>query len=287
MEQYKPEKWFSSVFYENSRPGILYLYKISGEKTDALRAMHAHPDIVEIMYIQAGRGIYHIGSGHYIVNAGDLIIVNANVLHEEYLGETSLRLYSMGISNLHLKNMAVNTMLKPGKSPILRNSKDSRRCGQLLDMIYQLNADRHAGRDESCYYLLRSLISILCNSEMDSEDSPAGGWEQNTLVESICLYIGSNYEKPITLQMLADTFHMSKYHLSHIFRAQTGISVTDFILHRRIGEAQSKLLETDSPVSQISEAVGFENVGYFNRQFKRIVKMTPMEYRRSSLSHPK
>lgn len=281
MEQYKPEKRFSSVFYENSHPSVLYLYNIFGEKTDVLRAMHAHPDTIEVMYVKAGRGVYLIGSKRYIVSAGDLIVINANVLHEESLGEASLQLYSMGIVNLRLKGLPPNTILQEGQSPVLRSSANTQFCGQIMEMIYRLNAEKQAGRDESCYYLLRSLVSILYSSEKTAEREKAETGQGGVLAESVCMYINANYEKPLTLQILAELFHVNKYYLSHVFREHMNVTVTEFILHRRIGEAQSELLETDYPIAQISDRVGFSSVGYFNRQFKKLVHMTPMEYRRT------
>lgn len=280
MEQYKPQKRFSSVFYENSQPGILYIYRISGEKSDALRAIHSHTDMTEIIYVLKGTGVYLIGTRRYIVGEGDIIILNSNVIHEEYLGEKSLHVISLGISNLRLKNLPSNTLLRNDQLPILRKSETSLYCGKLIEMIYWSNAEKIEGRDESCHYLLRALITTLSNNALKKNSEAIQG-QSHALTDSICLYINNNFDKELSLNTLAKLFHVNKYHLSHIFKDNMQISITDYILHRRIGEAQSKLLETDYSISQISDYVGFSNIGYFDRQFKKIVGMTPNEYRNS------
>lgn len=278
MEQYKPQKRFSSVFYENSQPGILYIYRISGEKSDALRAIHSHTDMTEIIYVLKGTGFYLIGTRRYIVGEGDIIILNSNVIHEEYLGEKSLHVISLGINNLRLKGLPSNTLLRDDQLPILRKSKTTLYCGKLIEMIYWSNAERIKGRDESCHYLLRALITTLCNNALKKGKEKIQR-QGRALTDSICLYINNNFDKELSLNVLAALFHVNKYHLSHVFKDNMQISITDYILHRRIGEAQSKLLETDYSISQISDYVGFSNIGYFDRQFKKIVGMTPNEYR--------
>lgn len=236
--------------------------------------------MTEIIYILKGTGVYLIGTRRYIVSEGDIIILNPNTIHEEYLGEKGLSLLSLGITNLRLKNVPVFSLIKEDQFPIIRKGEHSHYCGKLIEMIYWEHASRIPGKDESCQHLLRALITTLHFSA--KKKSPEGLLSQGRiLTDSICIYINNNYDKELSLSVLSDIFHVSKYHLSHVFKDNMKISVTDYILHRRIGEAQSKLLETELSISQISDYTGFSNCCYFDRQFKKIVGMTPNEYRNS------
>ena len=238
--------------------------------------------MTEIIYVLKGTGIYLIGTRRYIVGEGDIIILNSNVIHEEYLGEKTLHIFSLGISSLRLKNMPPNTLIKNDQVPIIRQSETTAYCGKLIEMIYWTNAERIKCKDESCHYLLRALITTLHSSARPSSSTSAVS-QGLILTDSICIYINNNFDKELSLNSIAQLFHVSKYHLSHVFKENMNISITDYILHRRIGEAQSKLLETDYSISQISDYVGFSNIGYFDRQFKKIVGMTPNEYRNSKI----
>ena len=69
--------------------------------------------------------------------------------------------------------------------------------------------------------------------------------------------------EPITLQSMGEALHFSPYYLSHIFKEMSGYSPMQYLLRRRIGEAQTLLISTDLPVSKIAEMVGYETQSYF------------------------
>ncbi|WP_353963248.1 helix-turn-helix transcriptional regulator [Dysosmobacter welbionis] len=68
--------------------------------------------------------------------------------------------------------------------------------------------------------------------------------------------------------------------MSHIFRQKTGYSLKQYVLRRRIGEAQMRLVNAQDSVQTISEAVGFADASYFSRIFSKYVGLTPTEYRK-------
>ena len=65
-----------------------------------------------------------------------------------------------------------------------------------------------------------------------------------------------------------------------MFKQKTGYSFKQYILRRRIGEAQIRLVNTQDSVQAISEAVGFEDASYFSRIFSKYIGLTPSEYRK-------
>jgi AraC-like DNA-binding protein len=83
----------------------------------------------------------------------------------------------------------------------------------------------------------------------------------------------------ITLAEMAAEAHLSKEAFCRFFKLRTRKTFTDYLLHLRINEAQKLLQETDLSISEIGYRVGFENLSYFNRSFKRIAGMTPREVR--------
>ena len=94
-------------------------------------------------------------------------------------------------------------------------------------------------------------------------------------------YIDENYAEPITLQSIGDALHVSPYYLSHVFKEMSGYSPMQYLLRRRIGEAQTLLITTDLPVTQIAGMVGYDTQSYFNLQFSKHVGMPPKKYRQN------
>ena len=75
-------------------------------------------------------------------------------------------------------------------------------------------------------------------------------------------------------------FYISPYHLSHMFKQKTGYTVKQYLLRRRLGEAQIRLASTQDSVQTIAEELGFEDASYFSRIFSKYIGLTPTEYRK-------
>ena len=93
-------------------------------------------------------------------------------------------------------------------------------------------------------------------------------------------YIEKNYDKDITLNDLAEKFAVSVAYLSKAFRIQTGVSFSRYLINKRIEQAKKLLVGTDIPISDISKSIGYDDIQYFYRIFKREVKCTPVNFRR-------
>ena len=85
--------------------------------------------------------------------------------------------------------------------------------------------------------------------------------------------------EPITLQSMGEAMHISLYYLSHVFKEMSGYSPVQYLLRRRIGEAQTLLITTELSVTRIAEMVGYDSSSYFNLQFTKNVGMPPNKYR--------
>ena len=92
-------------------------------------------------------------------------------------------------------------------------------------------------------------------------------------------YLDENYNKVVSLDQLSSHFHVSSYHIVHEMKREMGISPINYIIKRRIGEAQRLLLYSKMTIPQISEMVGYENISYFNRLFYKKAGYTPAKFR--------
>jgi len=78
---------------------------------------------------------------------------------------------------------------------------------------------------------------------------------------------------------MAKSLHVSPYHLSHLFKEATGISISEYIATRRIHQAILLLTTTKKPISLIAEQIGLTNSSYFCKLFKSRMGITPHQYR--------
>ncbi|MEW9701989.1 helix-turn-helix domain-containing protein [Paenibacillus sp. SI8] len=104
----------------------------------------------------------------------------------------------------------------------------------------------------------------------------------NSIVQKIKDYIGSHLDVDFTREDLADYVFLNPAYISRLFKAETDLSLSDYILQERMHKASELLLETDQPVSQIAVNLGYGNFSYFARMFKRVYGVTPQEYRKKS-----
>lgn len=91
-----------------------------------------------------------------------------------------------------------------------------------------------------------------------------------------------NYDKDISLDMLAKKFYISPYHLCHEFKRYTGRTLVEYINITRIMNAQRKIMETNDSITDICSHTGFKNLTHFNRVFRSITGTSPSKYRKSA-----
>ena len=83
----------------------------------------------------------------------------------------------------------------------------------------------------------------------------------------------------LSLTELTNRFHVSTSHMIHMFKAQFGLPPIQYMVRRRIGEAQHLLRTTEDSAGDIAGRVGMINRNYFYRMFKRLVGVSPVRYR--------
>ncbi len=96
--------------------------------------------------------------------------------------------------------------------------------------------------------------------------------------------IFEQYQTGISLEEVADHVKVTPTYFSKFFKNATGHRFIEFINSLRINKACEHLAHTDKPITEICFQVGFNNVANFNRRFYDVKKMTPSEYRKTSLA---
>ena len=125
----------------------------------------------------------------------------------------------------------------------------------------------------SLIYLYRSQNVYQQNVDFDNITNK---------VYSITTYIHNNYTEDLSLNSIADQFYVSNYYLSHQFKKVTGFTLTEYIQLTRIRNAQSLLISTNKPITDIAFLSGFSSFSQFNRVFNTFVGTSPSKFRKNN-----
>ncbi len=118
----------------------------------------------------------------------------------------------------------------------------------------------------------RTLLK-LCQSRLKSRMA-----SQDAIAMAID-YMEKNYQKPLTLTLLANVVSLNYAYFSNIFKSRTGVSVTAYLQNIRLRRAKELLISTGDRVREIAHKVGFSDERYFEKLFKNSEGITPSEYR--------
>jgi len=128
--------------------------------------------------------------------------------------------------------------------------------------------------------IIKSSIHALVSAanKLAKEQHITRGREERII--EIISYIQKNYTD-ITLDSLAEQFHLSTPYLSKYIKEKVGTTFQELVKEERMRKAKTLLRQTNHTVDTIAADVGYENVEHFNRLFKRSYGMTPVQYRKN------
>lgn len=128
---------------------------------------------------------------------------------------------------------------------------------ELIAIIYENN-----------YMINRETIEVLIPYKVEN-------------IKKVLLFIQDNYQKKLTVSQLADLLGMNNQYFCRYFKKITGKTLFEYINKLRIDKATELLLKTNIKILNIALECGYENLAYFNKQFKTLKQMTPQEFRKA------
>lgn len=269
------------VFTGENQPRLLYVSEIRPDASAHPRVMHAHADAVELILICSGSSEYLIHDKKVVIKAGDLLVYNAGVVHDEVSGpDMEVGSYCVGVGGLHMPGLRENALISDEKGYVFPTGRYFEDMKELFVMMFRNLAAGEPHAELFCTSLMHALlVSVLTVTEGVGETRENPADEPHILGSRIKDYIDRHYMEPITLQSMGEALRISPYYLSHVFKQMSGYSPVQYLLRRRIGEAQTLLITTELSVARIAEMVGYDSQSYFNLQFTKNVGMPPSRYR--------
>lgn len=253
---------------------------------------HWHEEM-EIVYIESGQMEVRIPSRAFLLEQGDCIIINSNVLH-----------YAAAATECKLRSLVFDQILITGNEdlvfaqkyikPLLTYSHfthyfikvgDNENVADWFNRAFEALA-------QDCYgyeFTVRENLSHIClflyeefNPQMNTPNVPQG--QDNLRIRKIIAYIHKNFADDISLTEISSAANISERESLRCFKKTIQISPIQYLIKYRIMQGAEMLLKrpTDS-ISEIAALCGFDSPSNFTQTFKRFYNCTPREYRNRNM----
>ena len=254
--------------------------------------LHWHPEF-EIATAKCGILDFQVGQEHIILEVGDSIFVNGNVLH-------GIKQLSEGVSDAMPNIVFSGTILAPETSVIYQKYiKPIVYCDSLSYIVFRKWNDEH------------KLVNVLINDVYQELQEQENGYEmvvQRKLslilehiffnldhfpklkstrmqiniqirIQKMLSYIYEHYREAITLEDIAKAADISRSEAGRCFKRYMSCSPIDALIQYRLQIARRLLNETTFSLEEISDFCGFHSTNYFSRRFRKEYGYAPSQYR--------
>lgn len=245
------------TWHTNSRALFMYVYSGTGS---LVTKNHTYP-LEERALILIAPGTYH----YTMPEDPDRYMRSKLILAtSKYTGITDLLSTNMDLKKIFGRSVTYAKIPNDIHESIEEIFRDAARCK---------NIETDAPLLISCALRLLYYLNIY---ETESTVNAT-----STMSKAI-QYINNNIYFDLTLDNICTAINVSKYHFCRQFKSQLGVTVMQYILKTRIILAMDELINTNAPVTQISEKLGFSSVSYFCQIFKTTIGCTPLQYRKKA-----
>ncbi|MCK9857072.1 helix-turn-helix domain-containing protein [Paenibacillus sp. ATY16] len=217
-----------------------------------------------------GKVVYWVGNEKIILEKGDLLYIPAC---QSYYGKCVPTVF-------HEKYVIEFTADTPPLPLLQNNHWVKSRTGAyelILERIKTMHnewTEKHLYADVLGLAILYECLA-LWNRELDEGPATSAAHQQ---VERMKSYIMNYYQQKITKEELGEYIRKSPNYAATLFRRVTGQTISEYVHKARVKKAIYLLVDSTLTVGEISESVGYRDLSYFQRIFKRETGKTPTAY---------
>ena len=239
---------------------------------------HIQTDLLIMILLEGEMTVKYLG-GKYQMRNQDIILINPGVSYEIEYSHNAM--YGAATFSMSL----ISSVLKSNNTIFYCNSvvDDGHSYQDLRNLMFKLTAEYASKSHQTdCYrdsLLLKLLDTLVENYQLNKINLRSFESDSDYRIREIMQYIMANLSEDISLNELASQMFVSTSTLSRIFKKNTGEYFADYVMQLRVKSASGLLRHSDQNMTQIAMASGFSNSASFNRAFRKIMGVTPSEYR--------
>jgi len=254
------------------------------DKTIRSVRLHHH-DFYEIYFLISGEVDYYIEGEIHHLNSGDLVLIDTTELHQVKISETDnpYERIVMWIKKSYLNELSskeislLDCFENKNKSIINLRLDEEMELTNIFQKLLDLTKNDIAGSKLLKRAYITELMVKINNLEFYGNRKKVNDFKKSKLIDEMIEYIGKNLSERLTIDCIADRFHLSKYYLSREFKKYMNISIYQYIIMKRLIEAK-KLILNNEAISDVYIKCGFGDYSNFFKAFKKEYGVTPKEF---------
>ena len=221
-------------------------------------------DYYDFTFVLKGCMTYAVDGKSYVISENDAIFIKPGSLRERIPMNVPVKYVSYNFKAYDDAPLPKQVYLKNIINHDIRNMVSIFSASHLADI--------YASREKVMNMLNYILLEIKDIIDLESN---------NKHIIGIIKYINEHITEQISHSTISEHLNLSKEYTSHIFKKETGKTITDYINERKLMIAKEMVLSTNYPMTDISERLGYENYSYFSKVFKKQFDTTPRILRKS------
>ena len=242
---------------------LLHYCNVSLKKTSKI--IKAKINYYDFTFMLKGEMTYIVDGKSYTIRENDAILIKPGSMRERILPTEHIKYVSFNFTVFDDSVIPKQTYLRDIISHDIRALVSVFSAAHISDV--------YATREKAINILNYILLEIRDIIDFDSN---------NKHIIEIIKYINEHIAEPITLSTISDVINLSKEYTSHIFKKETGKTVTEYINERKLIIAKEMILSTSYPLTYISDRMSYENYSYFTKVFKKQFGVTPRTLRKNN-----
>lgn len=262
------------------------------DKKSENHVFHYH-DFNKIVIFISGDVTYAIEGKHYKLRPWDILFVSSSEVHKPIINPNEYyERIVIWVNSKFLIDHSDDTcdLLNCFKATererdcLVRANPDN--INTIRDTLFFLeksirNSEFGARIIQNAYFiqLIVYLNRIMLKSHSKETDRDVQFDER---IINILTYINENLENDLSIENIAEKFYINRYYLMHNFKSQTGYTLHNYILQKRLAKA-SMLIKSGIQMGIVAEKCGFQDYSSFVRAFKRDFGLSPKQYYRAIL----
>lgn len=261
------------------------------EPFDLTTLWHYHPEI-ELIYFIKGKTSGIIGDGFQEFDEGDLVMLGADFPHvlQEHVDYKGMNVKEppFGLIIQFVENfLGKEFITRPEMQPIMKLFDEGKRGLKFKQVVVNQVSDKllnlHLLNDTKKLISLLDILAILSDTKeytyLTSNSYNYSFSYDEDRMKNINEYIYKHFTDSISIKEIASVSNMTVTSFCRYFKSRTLKTFTQFLNELRISYACKLLNKENYSVMDSCFECGYNSLSYFNRQFKAIMKMSPMQYK--------